>query len=65
VRIAPLGPSWQRSSRCAKLHCVEVRDSTDGILVRDAKDPDGGRLAFRPDDWMSFLGALKSGLVEA
>ena len=35
--------------------CVEVvRDLPDAVAVRDSKDPDGPRLAFRPEQGQSF-----------
>lgn len=35
--------------------CVEVAASSDAILVRDSKDPEGPRFAFSPEAWASFL----------
>lgn len=43
-------------------HCVEVaRNLTDAVAVRDSKDPDGPRLAFRPEQWQSFTTQVKAG----
>ena len=45
---------WRKSS-CSNANggaCVEVaRNLPDAVAVRDSKDPDGPRLAFRPEQW--------------
>jgi Domain of unknown function (DUF397) len=38
--------------------CVEV-GSSDGVLVRDTTDRDGGRLGFTAKAWAEFLGTLR------
>ena len=42
--------------------CVEVVPNLpDAVAVRDSKDPDGPRLAFRPEQWQSFTAQVKAG----
>ena len=43
-------------------HCVQVARNLPGaVAVRDSKDPDGPRLAFRPEQWQSFATQVKVG----
>jgi Domain of unknown function (DUF397) len=55
---------WRKSSRSNANGgaCVEVaRNLPDAVAVRDSKDPDGPRLAFRPEQWKSFAAQVKAG----
>lgn len=53
--------TWQRSSRChANGTCVELTRLDGHIAVRDAKEPDGARLAFGPSSWTAFTNDLKA-----
>jgi hypothetical protein len=38
--------------------CVEVRKNR-GVLVRDSKNPNGGHLAFTPEEWNDLLRRIK------
>nr|WSX77348.1 DUF397 domain-containing protein [Streptomyces sp. NBC_00899] len=53
------GPAlaWTKSSYSSNdgPECVEVAASSDAILVRDSKDPEGPRFSFTPEAWASFL----------
>jgi hypothetical protein len=52
---------WRKSSYSGANggNCVEVADDARVVLVRDTTDRDGGTLAFTPDAWVEFLGALR------
>jgi hypothetical protein len=53
---------WRKSSRSTGGNdCVEVAQSGTSYLVRDSKNPDGARLAVRPQAWTAFLGDVKHG----
>ncbi|MDG6107580.1 DUF397 domain-containing protein [Dactylosporangium aurantiacum] len=49
---------WRKSRSCANAACIEVARDDARFLVRDSKDPDGARLAFTPQDWSLFIGAV-------
>jgi hypothetical protein len=55
---------WRKSSFSGTIDCVEVRRERDQILVRDSKDPAGPHLAFPPGAWISFVTAVRSGLLD-
>ncbi len=38
-----------------------ARNLPGAVAVRDSKDPDGPRLAFRPEQWQSFATQVKVG----
>ena len=53
--------SWHTSSHSGSNggQCIEV--ATSGcVLVRDSKNPDGGRLAFSPQAWRAFAARIKN-----
>jgi len=51
---------WRRSSYCGSGACVEVARSSDGFLVRDAKDPESPVLSFTAEEWSAFVAGVKS-----
>lgn len=58
------GARWRKSSRSNGNGgaCVEVAGNLPGVVaVRDSKDPHGPALAFTPDGWHAFTGAVKRG----
>ncbi|MBE1487896.1 DUF397 domain-containing protein [Plantactinospora soyae] len=58
------GANWRTSTRSGSSggNCVEVADNLpDVVLVRDSKDPDGGKLAFDADAWRAFVGSARRG----
>ena len=55
--------AWHKSSRSSSTgqNCVEVAASLPGIVaVRDSKNPDGGALRFRPDEWKTFIAKIQT-----
>jgi hypothetical protein len=55
----PDGIVWRKSSYSAgNGGCVEVATTTDRVLVRDSKDPDGPVLAVTPAAWRAFLATV-------
>lgn len=42
-------------------NCVEAAFTSDGVLVRDSKDPDGPWLKFTGAEWDAFLDGAKKG----
>ena len=58
----PSHTSWRKSSRSGGgNNCVEITEVKRSVLVRDSKNPDGGRLAFTATEWAAFATRLKSG----
>lgn len=51
---------WRRSTRCESSGCVEVAFDA-AVLVRDSTDPDGGVLAFSPEQWAAFVAGVRDG----
>jgi hypothetical protein len=51
---------WRKSSYSngGSSACVEVA-STDGVLVRDTTDRDGGTLTFSAEAWGRFTASLR------
>jgi hypothetical protein len=54
-------PQWQKSSYCGTSACVEVAMTSDAVLVRDSKNPQGAPLAFTTDEWDAFVTGIKAG----
>ncbi|MEE6261608.1 DUF397 domain-containing protein [Plantactinospora sonchi] len=60
------GARWHKSTRSGDNggDCVEVADNLPGIVgLRDSKDPTGPVLTFAPDDWTTFVVAVKTGFL--
>jgi len=55
------GASWKKASQCGSSACVEVRADGGTILVRDANDRHGPRLAFDLQAWAEFCDGLRKG----
>jgi hypothetical protein len=54
--------TWKKSSySSANGECVEVAVLDGAVAVRDSKNPDGGALVFRPEEWTSFLHGVVAG----
>ncbi|MGW2373735.1 DUF397 domain-containing protein [Kitasatospora sp. NPDC001683] len=55
--------AWYKSSYSAQANdCVETgRLASNGMAVRDSKDPDGPTLLFPAEAWASFLAGVKGG----
>ena len=53
---------WRKSSRSTGGNdCVEVAQAGTSYLIRDSKNPDGARLAVRPQTWAAFIRDIKHG----
>ena len=52
---------WRKSSFCYSGECVEVAALDGMILMRDSKDPRGTVLRYSPDEWRSFVRAVRRG----
>ncbi|WP_280183488.1 DUF397 domain-containing protein [Nocardia cyriacigeorgica] len=54
---------WFKSTRSdAVKDCVEVAFLDSGLVgVRDSKNPAGGALVFRPDEWEAFTAGVAGG----
>ena len=53
---------WRKSSHSTGGNdCVEVAQTAASCLIRDSKDPDGARLAVRPNAWVAFIYGIKHG----
>lgn len=51
---------WTKSSRSGHNGaCVEARFHTQGVEVRDSKDPTGPTLRARSDEWAELIAAVK------
>ncbi|MCX4547624.1 DUF397 domain-containing protein [Streptomyces sp. NBC_01267] len=60
--------AWRKSSYSNSDggQCVEVCDGfMEVVPVRDSKSPNGPVLTFAPDDWVSFVSAVKGGNLPA
>ena len=54
--------NWRKSSYSGGNggDCVEVATLSNGIAVRDSKDPDGPKLIFTPAAWTAFTQTLRT-----
>lgn len=57
-------PTWKKSTFSEQGDCVEVAQDSEGVRVRDSKDPDGPQLAFSPSEWRAFLRGVQAGQFE-
>lgn len=53
---------WRKSSH-STLHdnCVEVRQTEEGVAIRDSQDPGGVVLHVGRPAWQAFISAIKDG----
>ncbi|PWI43390.1 DUF397 domain-containing protein [Streptomyces sp. ICBB 8177] len=68
VEVAALGTVQWRKSTYSADHggdCVEVAELPDLIAVRDSKNPTGPALAFSPEAFRAFVGAVVGGELGA
>jgi len=52
---------WRRAQRCAASGCVELAALSDGVAVRDSKDPGGPVLRYDREEFAVFVAAAKAG----
>ncbi|WP_239346586.1 MULTISPECIES: DUF397 domain-containing protein [unclassified Frankia] len=57
------GLEWRKSSYSngAGGECVEIAPLSEGIAIRDSKDPDGAILTFTRAEWLAFLAGARGG----
>ncbi|MBO3744651.1 DUF397 domain-containing protein [Streptosporangiaceae bacterium NEAU-GS5] len=57
------GATWRKATRSNTQgnQCVEIAMFTQGIAVRDSKDPNGPKLMFTAREWDAFLEGVKGG----
>ncbi|MEU6170643.1 DUF397 domain-containing protein [Streptantibioticus parmotrematis] len=68
IEVAALGnATWRKSSHSSDTggNCVEVAELPDLIAVRDSKNPTGPALAFSPEAFRAFVGAVARGELGA
>lgn len=54
-------PQWYKSTySSADAACVEVAALTDGVGVRDSKNPEAGHLEATPTQWAAFLEGVRT-----
>jgi len=53
--------NWCRSSFCQTGECVEIAAQEDVVVMRSTSHPDAGYIYFDPNEFASFLAAVKAG----
>ncbi|GGT87630.1 DUF397 domain-containing protein [Actinomadura citrea] len=55
------GVTWRKASRSNDQGgaCIELAALTEGVAVRDSKDPDGPRIELDPSSFRALLTGLK------
>lgn len=65
MALAETPTNWRKSSYSGgQTNCVEVGRVSDGAAVRDTKDRAAGYFTTTPDQWSTFIGAVKDGRFE-
>ena len=59
-----LALDWHKASFCQTGECVEIAEYNDVVLMRNSAQPESGYIHFTPDEFFSFLGAVKSGEID-
>ncbi|MFD0856920.1 DUF397 domain-containing protein [Actinomadura adrarensis] len=62
--LDPTATRWRKSSHSAGSggDCVEIADITQGIAIRDSKDPQGPHLIIHTTAWHSLAREIKTGI---
>ncbi|NJP24890.1 DUF397 domain-containing protein [Microbispora hainanensis] len=55
---------WRVSSRCSGGNCVQFAQVTEGVALRDSKNPDAGALYYSLQEWHAFVAAAKAGAYD-
>ena len=50
--------SWSKNNPKT---CVTVAQDSEGVAIRDSKDPDSPTLEFNNDEWWAFIKGVHSG----
>lgn len=53
--------TWLRPKMCTSSNCVEVALTSDHVLVRDGKNPEGPALRFTHEEWRAFRASVVAG----
>ena len=53
--------NWRISSRSGGSNCVEIAFTSESVLLRDSKDPDGPILTLTRSEWTALIDDLTSG----
>jgi hypothetical protein len=49
------GSAWRKSSFSGTTECVEIRQTVDGVHVRNSRERGGPTLTFTFEEWRAFL----------
>jgi hypothetical protein len=55
---------WRKSRRSTNGSCVELAPLTEGVAVRDSKNPDGAQLAFTRSDFRRLVVRVKANSLD-
>ncbi|GAA4563217.1 DUF397 domain-containing protein [Planotetraspora kaengkrachanensis] len=57
------GAVWRKAARSNTVgnQCVEVALLSQGVAVRDSKNPEGPKLMFTAGEWDAFVDGVKGG----
>lgn len=53
--------NWCKSSLCQTGECVEIAAHEDVVIMRSSAHPDAGHIYFDPNQFGSFIAAVKAG----
>jgi len=53
--------AWRKSTFSQGGDCLEWVIGSDGVYIRDSKDPAGARLSFTHSEWKAFIAGVKGG----
>lgn len=54
-------PTWHTSERCDGGACVEIGTTSEAVLIRNSKAPDGKHITLTRDEWQMFVASVKDG----
>ncbi|RJL32706.1 DUF397 domain-containing protein [Bailinhaonella thermotolerans] len=56
--------AWRKSSASGPSACVEVAISSNHVLVRNSRHPEGAMLRFTKEEWVAFVNGVHRGEFE-